>query len=331
MRSPACRCTGAAASARTAARRVDLGPPRRVSARPRRAHSMAMPDRLNDNAIAPGTADDDRRANHRSNTAGDGAESPEIKDELGHVDERARRRVSRLSGGPRDAPSRLSCVRKRAAARCPAYRQPRHGLPARTCSARSSLVPVLDCAETIVLSALERKESRGAQFRTDYPERDDANWLKHINVGDRRGRALARGVSYRLDDHAGQPGGEEVLTPRIHLRVRAPLSRSPASRRIGMSTRSSSSRTAPCSRGSCRRRGASTARSGSAARAERRSAGPAVCVSTGSPDWPATPISTTRCHGRTRTSSRSSRWGTCRSSRTSSSTWTRCIGRRSNR
>ena len=28
----------------------------------------------------------------------------------------------------------------------------------------------------------ERKESRGAQFRTDYPERNDGEWLKHIDV-----------------------------------------------------------------------------------------------------------------------------------------------------
>jgi succinate dehydrogenase / fumarate reductase flavoprotein subunit len=41
---------------------------------------------------------------------------------------------------------------------------------------------MLDNAEAIVISALERKESRGAQFRTDYPERNDEEWLKHINV-----------------------------------------------------------------------------------------------------------------------------------------------------
>jgi succinate dehydrogenase / fumarate reductase, flavoprotein subunit len=41
---------------------------------------------------------------------------------------------------------------------------------------------MLDNAEAIVLSAIERKESRGAQFRTDFPERNDDDWLKHINV-----------------------------------------------------------------------------------------------------------------------------------------------------
>jgi succinate dehydrogenase / fumarate reductase flavoprotein subunit len=39
---------------------------------------------------------------------------------------------------------------------------------------------MLELAECTVLSAIERKESRGAHTRTDYPKRDDRNWLKHI-------------------------------------------------------------------------------------------------------------------------------------------------------
>jgi succinate dehydrogenase / fumarate reductase flavoprotein subunit len=41
---------------------------------------------------------------------------------------------------------------------------------------------MLDNAECIVVSAIERKESRGAQYRTDFPARNDDEWLKHINV-----------------------------------------------------------------------------------------------------------------------------------------------------
>ena len=39
---------------------------------------------------------------------------------------------------------------------------------------------MLDCAETIAIGALDRKESRGAHSRLDYPKRDDVEWLKHI-------------------------------------------------------------------------------------------------------------------------------------------------------
>ena len=38
---------------------------------------------------------------------------------------------------------------------------------------------MLDVAHIIVASALARQESRGVHFRTDFPERDDANWLQH--------------------------------------------------------------------------------------------------------------------------------------------------------
>jgi succinate dehydrogenase / fumarate reductase flavoprotein subunit len=41
---------------------------------------------------------------------------------------------------------------------------------------------MLDVAESIVVAAEERKESRGAHFRTDFPERNDDEWLKHIDV-----------------------------------------------------------------------------------------------------------------------------------------------------
>jgi len=41
---------------------------------------------------------------------------------------------------------------------------------------------MFDCAESVAVSGLERKESRGAHTRTDMPDRDDENWLKHILV-----------------------------------------------------------------------------------------------------------------------------------------------------
>jgi succinate dehydrogenase / fumarate reductase flavoprotein subunit len=41
---------------------------------------------------------------------------------------------------------------------------------------------MLEVAETIVVAAKERKESRGAQWRTDFPQRNDDDWLKHIDI-----------------------------------------------------------------------------------------------------------------------------------------------------
>ncbi len=41
---------------------------------------------------------------------------------------------------------------------------------------------MLDCAECSCAGALHRTESRGAQYRTDFPERNDEEWLKHIDL-----------------------------------------------------------------------------------------------------------------------------------------------------
>jgi succinate dehydrogenase / fumarate reductase flavoprotein subunit len=38
---------------------------------------------------------------------------------------------------------------------------------------------MLDVAEAIIVAALAREETRGSHYRTDFPVRDDNNWLKH--------------------------------------------------------------------------------------------------------------------------------------------------------
>jgi succinate dehydrogenase / fumarate reductase flavoprotein subunit len=47
---------------------------------------------------------------------------------------------------------------------------------------------LLDIAEVVAVSALNRKESRGGHAREDYPERDDANWLKHTLITEKDGK-----------------------------------------------------------------------------------------------------------------------------------------------
>jgi succinate dehydrogenase / fumarate reductase flavoprotein subunit len=41
---------------------------------------------------------------------------------------------------------------------------------------------MIDCAEAIIEGAILRTESRGAHYREDFPNRDDANWLAHSLV-----------------------------------------------------------------------------------------------------------------------------------------------------
>lgn len=56
------------------------------------------------------------------------------------------------------------------------------------------LTNMLQVAQCVVFSALARKESRGAHFRSDYPERNDQEWLKHTFV---TATADGIGVTYK--------------------------------------------------------------------------------------------------------------------------------------
>ncbi len=47
---------------------------------------------------------------------------------------------------------------------------------------------LIDAAMCVANGALARKESRGAQARTDFPERDDENWMIHTLAWRRDGR-----------------------------------------------------------------------------------------------------------------------------------------------
>ena len=54
------------------------------------------------------------------------------------------------------------------------------------------LFGMLDVCTAVVKAALMRTESRGAHFRSDYPDCNNSDWLKHIVVKREDGRLLLR-------------------------------------------------------------------------------------------------------------------------------------------
>ncbi|MBI2331755.1 MAG: FAD-binding protein [Chloroflexi bacterium] len=60
---------------------------------------------------------------------------------------------------------------------------------------------LLEIAEVIAMSALNRKESRGGHSREDYPERDDKNWLKHTLIAKKNGKLEINYKSVSITKH----------------------------------------------------------------------------------------------------------------------------------
>jgi len=109
---------------------------------------------------------------------GSGRRVSEIKAELGatmdkHV------AVFRNEGGIQEA---LETVRRLKEEAASAYVDDKGSVFNQDLLAAIELGYMLDNAECTCVAALERRESRGAQYRTDFPERNDAEWLKHIDL-----------------------------------------------------------------------------------------------------------------------------------------------------
>ena len=67
---------------------------------------------------------------------------------------------------------------------------------------------MLDVAQTIVQSALERRESRGSHQRTDHPQRDDGAFLKHSLAS--RGEGGRPRIAYAPVTITRWPPGQRV-------------------------------------------------------------------------------------------------------------------------
>jgi succinate dehydrogenase / fumarate reductase flavoprotein subunit len=60
---------------------------------------------------------------------------------------------------------------------------------------------MLDLAEVITLGGLNREETRGSHYRTDFPSRNDKNWLKHTVVSLEDGKPRTRYTEVKIDKY----------------------------------------------------------------------------------------------------------------------------------
>ena len=109
---------------------------------------------------------------------GSGARVSEIRADLGRImDEHVS--VFRDEGGLKVALETVKELKERAKT---AYIDDRGAIFNQDVLGALELGFMLDNAECICAGALHRTESRGAQYRTDFPKRNDDEWLKHIDL-----------------------------------------------------------------------------------------------------------------------------------------------------
>jgi succinate dehydrogenase / fumarate reductase flavoprotein subunit len=139
----------------------------------RRAGGMAMP-RVSEAALR----DDERVIRDILRRTPGGRRISEIKDELGTMmNEKCA--VFRTEEGLSEAHATIRRLKEEASV---AAVDDRGTIFNQDVLGALELGYMLDVAECIVVGALERRESRGAQFRLDFPKRNDDEWLKHINL-----------------------------------------------------------------------------------------------------------------------------------------------------
>ncbi|HEX8102853.1 MAG TPA: FAD-binding protein [Solirubrobacteraceae bacterium] len=143
------------------------------------AHAAARAREVRDPAPVPAAVDDElERIGAIGERRRRGAKVPELRRELGDA-------MHQGAGVFRDA---AGLAAAHAAVRDTMERAPRAWVDDRGAvfnqdvPAAIELEHLLTVAECIVVAAAERTESRGAHFRTDHPERDDARWMEHITV-----------------------------------------------------------------------------------------------------------------------------------------------------
>jgi succinate dehydrogenase / fumarate reductase flavoprotein subunit len=140
----------------------------------RRAARMPMPS----DGYDPRLADEQRWIDSIINRDRGGRRISEIKDELGEA-------MNGYCAVFRDAEGLGKCrdlIRRLKEEEKTAYIDDRGTVFNQDVLGAIELGYMLDCAEAMVMGAIERKESRGAQYRTDFPQRNDEEWLKHINL-----------------------------------------------------------------------------------------------------------------------------------------------------